>query len=654
MITNSTTEKENLCRSEKFERKLFLVFDFCLIILTALALVISFFFKIPTANETLAVLSILGLIPVAGSAIKSLIRRKLSVDLLASIALTFALLSHEWFSAAFITLMLAFARVFARITENRAKKTIQSLMKYRVERVRIRVNDSVKEVHIREVKPGDEVIIEDGDRMPVDGVVISGQAEVNESSLTGESELVQKKIGDHVYTSTINESGSLIVRTEKVGKDTTLSRMVALVEEASRGKNQAEKSVDRFTQWYIFLSIIASVAMYALDLSLKEILAVLLVICADDIAVAIPLAFTAAISHAAKRGVIVKGSDAFEQLSKIKYVLADKTGTLTRGKPKIVDVKSYADSLSVKEIVKRFAIGASESNHAVSRAIEDYAAARLMASHTPGELNEIPGQGISFKHDGDRMLLGRLSFMAHEKCVIPERIRHDIEVEKDLGRGVVCLSVNGEVAGLMSYQDELRPRVREIIADTHALGVREWHMLTGDNEHVAGEVAKELGLRHYHANMTPETKVEFIRKFEAEHSGKSKDKNGIRGMVGYMGDGVNDAASLALADVSIAMGGIGADAAIEASDITIMKDKLERLPEMIRLARTAMNIMRQSFWIWGITNIAGLALVAFGVIGPAGAATFNFITDFIPIGNALRAGRSKARSGGDEKMGIIK
>ncbi|MEK7501869.1 MAG: cation-translocating P-type ATPase [Patescibacteria group bacterium] len=623
-----------------------IIFEICLIVLTTFALFVSFFFKILVANEILAVLSFLGLIPVAISAIKSLIKKKLSVDLLASIALIFSLLSREWFSAAFITLMLAFARVFDRITEARAKKTIQSLMKYHVERVRLRVNDSVKEVHISEIRPGDEVIVEDGDRIPVDGVIISGQADIDESSLTGESELVPKKTGDKVFTSTFNESGSLIVKTEKIGKDTTLSRMVALVEEASRSKNQAERAADRFTQWYILISIIATSAMYALGLSSREILAVLLVVCADDIAVAIPLAFTAAISHAAKRGVIVKGSSVFEQLSKMKYLLTDKTGTLTRGKPKIVEVKTYEDSLTVNEIAKRFALGASESNHSVSRAIIEYAKEHEIKSHTPDEFEEIPGQGISFKHDGETMLIGRLSFMEKQGVNISERIKHDVEIEKDSGRGIVCLSLNGKVAGLMSYHDELRPRVKEIIADTHTLGVRQWHMLTGDNEHSAREVANELGLIHHHANMTPEGKVKFITEFEKEHSGKGASR-GIRnkledkGIVGYMGDGVNDAASLALADVSIAMGGIGADAAIEASDITIMKDKLDRLPETMRIAKKVMKIMKQSFWIWGITNAFGLGLVAFGVIGPAGAATYNFLTDFIPIGNALRAGRGK-------------
>ncbi|MBU6427009.1 cation-translocating P-type ATPase [Patescibacteria group bacterium] len=629
-------------KSSETEDRLFLVFDICLISLTTTAMIASFFFEAKIANVTLAVLSFLGLVPVVVNAIKSLTKKKLSVDLLASIALIFSLLAKEWFSAAFITLMLAFARLFERITEEKAKKTIKSLMKYHVERVRLRIGDTAREVHISEVKPGDLVIVEAGDRMPVDGIVESGQAEVNESSLTGESELVPKKSGDRVFTSTINESGSLIVKTDKVGKDTTLARMIALVEQAGRDKNSAERAAEKFTQWYILLSLIASGVMYIVGLNAREILAVLLVVCADDIAVAVPLSFTAAMSHGAKRGVIVKGSSAFEQLSHMKFLLTDKTGTLTRGKPKVVDVKSYG-SLALNEIVARFVGGASESGHAVSKAIMEYAAEKRISPHMPDESQEISGQGVSFRHDGENMLMGRLSFMENSKCVISESVRADIQTEKDAGRGIVCLAINGKVEGMLSYQDELRPRVKEIIAETKVLGVKEWHMLTGDNEKAAAAVAGELGIRHFHANMTPETKVEFIRKFEAEHSnagtksGSRKDPG--KGIVGYMGDGVNDAASLALSDVSIAMGGIGADAAIEASDITIMKDKLDRLPETMNMAKKVMSVMRGNFWIWGITNAAGLALVAVGILGPAGAATYNFLTDFLPIGNALRAGK---------------
>jgi P-type E1-E2 ATPase len=326
--------------------------------------------------------------------------------------------------------MLGFARAFDNLTQARAKKVIQSLMKYHVESVRIKIGESVRDIGIKEVRPGDLVIVDAGDRMPVDGVVVSGAAEIDEASLTGESELVSKKPGDKVFTATISESGSLVVRTEKVGPDTTLSKIIKLIEESSRNKNKAERMADRFTQWYISLSLVAAVGMYMVGLSSREILAVLLVVCADDIAVAIPLAFTSAISHAAHRGVIVKGSSVFEQLSKLRFVLTDKTGTLTRGKPKVVNVHAYKP-FSTHKVLELALMGASESKHEVSRAIAQYGVAQGSTTHAPQELEEVSGQGVQFTHGVDHMLLGRLSFMEHRHVNVSEEVKGDVAMEKD-------------------------------------------------------------------------------------------------------------------------------------------------------------------------------------------------------------------------------
>ncbi len=607
-----------------------LVFDILLITLILVFLLLSLFNHTNLVGTVLMYLSFIGLLPVLLSAIKSIIKGRISVDLLASIALIFSIISHEWFSATFITLMLAFARIFDLLTMAKTKSIIQSLMKYHVEWVRVQVGETIKEIHIKAVKPGDLIIVEAGDKIPVDGVVESGNAEINESTLTGESDLVSKKAGDKVFTSTINESGSLVVRTEKIGADTTLFKIIALVEEASRNKSQAERLAGTFTKWYIIVVLLISLVLYMIGLAPQYILSILLVVCADDIAVAVPLAFTAAISGLAKNGIVVKGSAALEQVSRLKYVLTDKTGTLTKGRPKVFDLKEF-EGFTKEKVLELFGMGAIESKHAVSKAILEYLKEQKVHIHAPHQSEEISGQGVSFTHDKDQMFIGRLSFMEKEKMFICEDVKKAVEAEKELGRGTVLLAVNNKVVGLISYVDELRPRMKEIIEETKILGVREWHMLTGDNENVAKSVSAQLGLSHPHANMTPESKVEFVKKFE-----EKRQKGDI---VAYIGDGVNDAASLALADVSIAMGGVGADAAIEAADITIMHDHLNRLPLIMKTGKRVRTIMYQCFVTWALTNIIGLSLVFGGIIGPVGAAAFNFLTDFVPILNALRAGR---------------
>lgn len=609
-----------------------LIFDILLILFTTSALLLSIFVTDKRLTDTLMILSVLGLLPVAISAVRSLIKREISVDLLASIALIFSIISTEWFSAGFITLMLAFARIFDLVTMAKTKSIIQSLMKYHVESVRLMVGETIKDVHIKEVKSGDLVIVDAGDKMPVDGIVISGNASVDESSLTGESELVSKKEGDKVFTSTINQSGSLIVKVTKIGADTTLSKIIALVEEASRKKSKAERLAGTFTKWYIVSVLFVSIALYLLGIAPQFILSILLVVCADDVAVAVPLSFTAAISGLAKRGVIVKGSSALEQVSRLKYVLTDKTGTLTKGKPKVVGIRAFGE-IDESKVAEYFGMGAVMSNHAVSKAIINYLRENRLKIHNPHTSEEISGQGIAFSHEKDQLYLGRLSFMEKEKIVISEKVKEAVIQEKDAGRGTALLAFNGKIIGLMSYVDELRPRMKEIVDETKVLGVKEWHMLTGDNEKVAKVVSGELGLSHPHANMTPESKVDFVRKFQ------NQKRHGE--IVAYIGDGVNDAASLALADVSIAMGGIGSDVAIEAADITIMHDHLNRLPQIIRTGKNVRRIMFQCFGTWTVTNIVGLALVLTGVIGPVGAAAYNFLTDFVPILNALRASKIK-------------
>ncbi len=603
-----------------------ITFDIILAIVLSSVLILNWLHVLPAglARNLFIIFSIIGVLPVIKSATSALFHKKLTVDLLASIALLFSFLARAWFSAVFINLMLASARIFDGLTQKRAKNIIEHLLKYRPSKVKIKKEDKIIEIPLEQIKKGDLVVVESGDRIAVDGIVVFGQASIDQSTLTGESEPVIKIKDDSVFSSTLNESGSLLVRAEKVGEDTTLAKIVFLISETSREKARVESVADKFTGWYILFSIVGSAVIYLFSQNLSLVLSILLVTCADDIAVAIPLSFTAAIAKAAKRGIIVKGADVFENLAKVNIFLTDKTGTLSRGKPKVVRVVTF-DNFAENKILEFLGTAEINSHHPVGQAIVKFLQKKNISILAPDEFNEVPGEGIWVVKNKEKFFAGKILFLEKNGVEITSAQKKIIEEIKAKGESITALSFKNKLIGFVVLEDELRPFSRELISKTKALGVLRWIMLTGDNEKVAEKTARALAIDEFHANLTPEDKIKFIREL--------KGKNGKLAMIG---DGVNDAAALALADVSFAMGAIGSDAAIEAADIALMHDELNRIPEVMVLSKKTLNVVRQNFWIWGTINALGLFLVFGGVLGPVGASAYNFITDFFPIFNALK------------------
>lgn len=589
------------------------------------ALILDLLKTLPYSAEVFIALSFVGVIPVIWSALQALFKKELSVDLLASVALLFSFLAREWHSATFILLMITSARIFDLWTERRANKIIEQLFKYRPTKVKIKVGGEIKEILLEHVKAGDLVVVESGERVPVDGSVVSGLASVDEATLTGESEPVAKKPGDKAWSSTLAVTGSLLVRAERVGEDSTLSRIAILIEEASRKKAKTERLAARFTGWYIVTALVAAITIYALTRDNLLVLAVLLVICADDIAVAVPLTYSVGIVRAAQRGIVIKGSDVLEKLPKIKTFLTDKTGTLTFGKPKIQEVVTFGGT-SEKELLEFLGVAEINSDHPMASAAMNFLKEKNIHTPAPDDFEETPGSGIMAVKSGRRIFAGKLDYLEKNGIKINAEEKRAVQEKKDEGASITSLGVDGKFLGFVAAEDRIRPFAKSLVASTKEMGVKHWVMLTGDNEKVAARVAGELGIAHYVANMKPENKLEEVEK------AKTKEY----GVLGMIGDGVNDAAALALADVSIAMGAIGSDAAIEAADVALMKDDLKRIPEAMGLGKMTQKIIWQNFAIWVVTNATGLILVLTGILRPEGAATYNFLTDFIPIANAFR------------------
>jgi len=583
----------------------------------------------PAADSAiLIIIAAIATIPVIVETFKSLRERKISIDLLASVALVFSFLAEEYASAVFINLMLASARILGDYTENRSRRAIESLLKLKPKKAKIKLDGNVIEVELEKIKKGDLVVVGLGDFVPVDGTVVEGEAEVDQSSLTGESLPVEKKPGDAVFSSTVAVSGNLIIRTEKIGKETTFEKIIALVEEAAATKPAIITIADRFTTWYVLLMLAGSALIYLLSQNLALVLAVILVVCADDIAVAIPLAFLASIGHAAKKGVIIKGGEFLEGLGKAKVIVADKTGTLTFGRLKVDDVFVFGNFK--KEDLLLLAGSASFlSSHPSAKAISKYAQRQGVKLVQPEKFEEYSGKGSKLTFKGKEAITGKIAFLEESGIKITEHQSRDIEREKEKGISTTLIGYGGELAGFFTLSDELRPEVKGAVSELKSLGIEKIIMLTGDNEKIAARVAEETGITDYHANLLPEDKLTYLKKY------LSKDYKVIA-----IGDGVNDAALLNAADIGIAMGGIGADVTVESGDIVLMQDNLMQAVETMRLAKYTEKVAKQDFGIWAVTNGIGLYLVFSGfipaIILPTFAAAFNFVTDFVPILNSVR------------------
>ena len=595
-------------------------------LLSDLLLILALIIGLVVQNKDLYIaLSILGLVPVLISAFNALRVRQLSIDLLASIALIFSLLSNHWSSAVFINLMLSFARVFDSWTSLRTKRIIQHLLKFRPDNVEVKRSTGLVQIPVDDVQIGDLVEIQTGERIPVDGVIITGQASINQSTLTGESEPIVRKVRDQVYASTLNESGTILVRVESLSKDSRLFKIISLVEAASRQKSTSERLASKFTQWYVLATIAGSVILYALFHNFNQVLAVLLVVCADDIAVAVPLAYTAAIVKGAQLGIVIKGSSVVESLARIKYFITDKTGTLTTGKPQVVRTRYFAKITPVQFAQKLGAVSLG-SHHPISVALVRHFSDKGVTFPEAESFNEIPGEGIYAYYKGVKILSGRPEFLQENGILINPSQQKIISSYRQAGLGVTALGQERELLGIVGTRDTIRSSAHDAVLKTKKLGVASWTMLTGDNEKVAAAVSSELSLDQYFASVSPEGKLSYISDFKKSHSGT----------LAMIGDGVNDAASLALADVSFSMGAIGSDAAIEASDVALMHDNLERIPEAMILGRLTKSTVKNIFLIWGTSNLIGLGLVFAFKLSPQQAALYNFATDFLPILYALR------------------
>lgn len=583
----------------------------------------------------LGFVGVVGVVPVAKSALESLRKRKINVDLLASIALIFSFISQEWGSLLFINLMLAAARILDLYTKRRVSISLESLAKLKPTKARVLRGTQAIEVPLTEVAIGDLVVVNLGEQVPVDGIVHEGSATIDQSSLTGESMPILRTVNDAVFSATIVASGNIIVRAERIGAETTFELMVKLVEASQSEKTRMKTLAERFASWYIGIMLVVSIVLYAATGNAPLVLAVVLVVCADDIAIAIPLAYIIAIGTAARRGIIVKSADFLEQAAKITTLIVDKTGTLTLGKLSVVRVQSFGDA-TTQQVLELACATCCRSTHPVSKAIVLYVKEKITTCGVLDHFKEIEGRGIiGTGNDNKQLILGRPDFLEEQGIQFDSEVSAAVTAGITQSYNVTLLALDGRIIGMLALSDEIREGVLETVNALKKSGVGEIVMLTGDNEGVAKNIADHMGIEKYYARLLPEHKVYVLEDFLGKH-GRT---------VAMVGDGVNDAAVLTRADVGIAMGGIGTDAAIESADIVLMQDDFSKILEVRGIAQKVMAVARENFTIWAIVNCIGLYFVFTGVFDPSKAAAYNFLTDFLPIANSLRLFRYSTKGG---------
>jgi Cd2+/Zn2+-exporting ATPase len=606
-------------------KKIFLspVREYILIFL--LVAVFSMSIPFPQTLILLWITLYLGSLPTLWGAIKSTKEWRISIDTFNIFAIAVCFLYHEIYSATFIILMLAFARLLESYVRARTSRTLEELLKLKPHTALREKNGEIEEINSDAVLEGDILVIKDGSRIPVDGLVVFGEALINESSVTGESVPVEKVIGDKVLSSTLNESGLMKMRATKVGKDSTIERMAELIKEASKNKSRSERLADKFAGIYFPILLLLGIGTYLFSKNIEMVAALFLVACADDMAVAIPLAVTAAIGKAAKRGVIIKGGERIEQLSKIKSLVIDKTGTLTYGTFVINNVEIEPGN---PEYDFWFAVGVAEkfSEHYIGRTIFKEALKHIEKIPDPQEFKVYKGSGVKAIYNGDSIAVGDYSIINDAGIKLTEaensKIKKKIE-QKDTTNAVILK--NNKVMGFISLGDLPKPEAGQSIVDLRGLGVKDIRMFTGDNKLVATNIAKAIGVDNVQSSMTPDEKLHELEKII---SGEN--------LVAMVGDGVNDAAALTRADIGIAMGKEGSAVAVEVADVVILNDDLSRLPEMIVYSRKVMSVIDWDMGIWLVSNLLGFGLVFSGFAGPAMAAFYNFVSDFFPLINSSR------------------
>lgn len=536
---------------------------------------------------------------------------RITVNVFVVVALSTTLAVGEIRPAAIISFIMVVVGSLETFTMEKSRQSIRDLLNLTPRTATIRVDQREKIVPIEEVRVGTIVIIHPGERIPVDGVVEKGLSSVDQAPITGESMPVEKSEGSELFSGSLNLTGRVEVCASKVGKDTMLARIVQLVERAQNTKAPIQNTADRFTVWFLPTVLVLAVVVYMASGNLKSAVSILLVACPCAFAIATPTAVTAGISNMARRGILVKGGMFLELAGKLDALVIDKTGTFTIGQPTVLEVLTFSDAPELE--VLQFAAAAERySEHPIAKAVLRYAHEQGLQVPRPDEFKIEIGRGVLIRWKGAEIAVGQPDYIRGRGIPFSAEMDALISGQVDRGRTVVVVTRDNKALGLIAVADEVRPETRDVVSMLYrVLGNKNITMLTGDNSRVAASIANQIGIERFEAGMLPDRKYDFV---------KGLQESGC--CVGMIGDGINDAPALALADVGIAMGASGTDVAVEAADVALMNDKLDRVVDFILISRAVINRVKTNIFLSIVYNVVGIALGAFGLLSPIVAIIF--------------------------------
>ena len=558
------------------------------------------------------------------AALKLITEFDIRADVLVSIALIASIAIGEIFAAGEVAFIMQLGSLLEEFTVSKARAGIEKLVHLTPQTARVLRNGMEEIIPAENVQTKEMVRVLPGETIPVDGIILSGQSSVNQAVLTGESLPVDKAIGDEVYSGTVNQFGSLEIQATKVGEDSSIQRMIRLVQSADAGKAKIVRLSDRWATWIVITALTAAVLTWLISGELIRAVTILVVFCPCSLVLATPTAIMSAIGNATRHGFLVREGDALERLSSISKITFDKTGTLTCGTPQVVAARSLSSEYSDTDLYALAAAAEQYSEHPLGKAIvEGYKNKINDTLFSAEHFQMIPGEGIIATVKERSVLAGNTKLLSSHHIEISSGVNLDMEELLSHGCTLIYIAINHCFTGYIALSDTVRQESAGVIDGLKKLQVQPV-LLTGDNEKAASFIGNQLAIDDIHAHCLPEDKLKWIASYQKQQEN-----------VCMIGDGINDAPALKKADVGIAMGGIGSDIAIDAADIALIDDKIEQLPHLIALSRRMMLVIKCNLTFSMGLNFVAILLAITGMINPIMGALIHNTGSVLVIINAF-------------------